>query len=139
MKRSWLLPSLLVAICVTLSGCGKSQLSALGGNSVEHWVTALQDPDAKMRAEAATKLGSVGSSDPTVVPALIGALKDKSSQVRREAILSLSKSGRAALEAIGSLTELQKHDQDPKVRELATRGIKRLQRSSGAANAAGST
>jgi hypothetical protein len=139
-KPSWLFWSFLVAICASLSGCGKAQLPTLaGGKSVEHWVTALQDPDVKVREEAAMKLGNVGSSDPAAIPALIGALKDKSAQVRREAILGLSKSGRAAQEAIGPLTELQKNDQDPKVREIAARGIKRLQRSGGAANGAGNS
>jgi HEAT repeat protein len=103
-----------------------------GGKSVDHWVSALHDPNVKLREEAVTKLGNVGTADAAAIPALITALKDKNAQVRREAVLALAKVGPAAREAIGPLTEMQQHDQDAKVREYAAKGMKRLQGEAGA-------
>jgi HEAT repeat protein len=103
-----------------------------GGKSVDHWVNALHDSNVKVREEAVTKLGNVGTADAAAIPALITALKDKNAQVRRQAVLALAKAGPAAREAIGPLTEMQQHDQDAKVREYAAKGTKRLQGEAGA-------
>jgi HEAT repeat protein len=113
--------------CILAGGCGKIQPPLAGGKPVGHWVQALSDPDAKMRKEAVFKLGNVGSSDASVIPALIGALKDSDSRVRCEAILALLKSGRDAQQAIDPLGEMQLHDRDAKVREFAAKGLRRLQ------------
>src|SRR5258708_6210203 len=125
MRRTLKYSCLAVAISVGTVGCGKSQQPMLaGGKSVDHWVIALRDSHVKVREEAVAKLGNVGAADPSAIPALIGALKDGSPQVRLGAIFALAKSGRAAQRAIGLLSELQQHDQDPKVREYAAKGLK---------------
>jgi vesicle coat complex subunit len=118
----------LAVLTPGMIGCGKAKPPLLaGGKSVDHWVAALADSEVKVREEAVTKLGNVGTSDPAAIPALITALKDKNAEVRREAIFALTKSGNVAHDAVEPLTELQQHDQDPKVRELAAKGLKRLQ------------
>jgi HEAT repeat protein len=123
----------LASGCFLLVGCGKTKPPMLaGGKSVEHWVQALADHNLKVREEAVTKLGNVGTSDPTAIPALIGALKDKNAHVRCGAILALAKSPQAAQEAIAPITELQQHDHDPKVRDYAAKSLRRLQGGSGA-------
>jgi HEAT repeat protein len=125
---------------ILLVGCGKSQLATLaGGKSVDHWVQALAVHNVKIREEAVTKLGNVGTADPAAIPALIGALKDSSAKVRCGAIFALAKSPQAAQEAIAPITELQQHDHDPKVRDLAAKGLRRLQGGSAAKEGAGSS
>jgi HEAT repeat protein len=119
---------LVVASGSVLSGCGKAKGPTLaGGKPIEHWVKSLNDRDAKVRKEAVEKLGNVGTADAAAIPALLGALKDKDARVRCEAILALAKSGRGVQDAIDALAELESHDRDPKVREFAAKGLKRLQ------------
>ena len=118
---------LIVAGCILANGCGNSQAPLAGGKPISHWIQASSDSDAKVRREAVFKLGNVGSSDASVIPNLIAALKDSDSQVRCDAILSLLKSGPDARAAIDALAELRSHDPDPKVREYAAKGLKRLQ------------
>jgi hypothetical protein len=126
---------LIAACCISIGGCGKPQTPLAGGKPVSHWVQAFNDPDSKVRQEAAFKLGNVGSSDASVIPALIGALKDSDARVRCEAILALLKSGHDANQAIDALTELQRHDRDPKVREYAAKALKKLQNGSNRSDA----
>src|SRR5258708_1569651 len=101
-----------------LTGCSKAPPHTLaGGKPVSNWVELLQNSsDAKLRQEAAFKLGNVGPSEPAAFPALLGALKDRDAAVRSEAILALVKFGPAALDAVPTLTELRDGDDDPKVR-----------------------
>jgi HEAT repeat protein len=119
----------VVLVCfliLLLSGCGRPPTQA-GGKPVSHWVEALRSPDAKLRKEAAFKLGNVGDTDPTALPAVIEALKDRDAAVRREAILALLKFGPAAQEAVPTLTELRERDRDPKVRSYAAKALEKLQ------------
>jgi HEAT repeat protein len=119
---------ILIAVgCIFAGGCGNRQAPLAGGKPVSHWIQALSDPDAKVRKEAVFKLGNVGSSDPAAIPALIGALQDSDARVCCETILALLKSGPDASAASDTLGELRAHDPDPKVREYAAKGLKRLQ------------
>lgn len=120
---------LVAALLVLLAGCSRQTPPTLaGGKPVSHWVEVLQSsPDAKVRKEAAFKLGNVGPTDPTAFPALVGALKDRDSVVRCEAILSLLKFGTAAQEVVPTLTELREKDHDPKVRNYAAKALEKLQ------------
>jgi HEAT repeat protein len=90
------------------------------------WAEALRGPDAKVRRNAAFTLGNIGPSDPAVLPALLGAVKDADAGVRCEAILALLKYGPAAREAIPELTEVRQKDRDPKVRAYAARAVDKL-------------
>jgi vesicle coat complex subunit len=115
-----------VAIAVCASGCHDPQPTLSGGKPVSHWVEALRHPDAKVRKEAAFKLGNVGSSDPLVVPALIEALKDLDAGVRREAILALVKCESDNRNAESALQNLRDHDPDPEVRGYAAKALVKL-------------
>ena len=92
----------------------------------DRWAEALQDPDARARRKAAFTLGNIGPSDPAVLPALIGALKDTDAGVRCEAILALVKYGPEAREAVPILTELQHHDRDAQVRSYAGKALQKI-------------
>ena len=93
---------------------------------MDHWVRALQCPDAKTRRHAALKLGNVGTADPAALPALITALKDRDPDVRREAILALVKLGPAARDAVPSLDAIQRHDTTAQVRSYAAKALAKL-------------
>ena len=98
-----------------------------GGKPVEHWLQALQDPDAKVRKVAVTKLGNVGTADPAALPAILSALKDPDADVRGEVILALMKFGTLTQEEISALTEMKDRDADPHVRALAIKALEKLQ------------
>jgi HEAT repeat protein len=122
--------SLFVAVFVVLlAGCSREAPPTLaGGKPVSHWVEALQSsPDAMLRKEAAFKLGNVGPTDPTALPALVVALKDRDPAVRCEAVTALMKFGTAAQEAVPALTNLRDQDRDSKVRTYATKALEKLQ------------
>jgi HEAT repeat protein len=79
-----------------------------------------------VRKKAAFTLGNIGPSDPAVLPALTGALKDADAGVRCEAVLALLKYGPGAEEAIPELTEVQAKDRDARVRAYAARAVEKL-------------
>jgi HEAT repeat protein len=113
------------------SGCGKAQPTLAGGKPVSYWVKVLRGPDAKLRKKAAFKLGNVGPTDATVLPALVRALKDADAGVRCEAILAVLKCGDEAKEAVPALTEVQRQDRDAKVRAYAAKALEKLQGNEG--------
>ena len=118
---------ILFILVVLLGGCSKAEPTLAGGKPVGHWVQALQSPDARLRKQAAFKLGNVGPADPTALPALIGALKDRDAGVRREAILAVLKCGPTARDAIPALTDIQKNASDAQTRTHATKALEKLQ------------
>ena len=117
--------ALLLAL---LGGCTEPPPTLTGGRPAGHWVEQLRaSPDAKVRKEAAFKLGNVGPADPSALPALTAALKDRDAAVRGEAILALVKFGAAARPVVPALADLRDHDRDPKVRGYAAKAIEKLQ------------
>jgi HEAT repeat protein len=112
----------LVILLIALSGCGSAHPTMAGGK----WAEVLRDPDAKVRKKAAFTLGNIGPTDPAVLPALIGALKDADAGVRCEVILALLKYGSDATGAISALTEVQQKDRDAKVRSYAAKALEKL-------------
>ena len=119
-----LLPYLAIAGC---AGCSRPQPTLSGGKPDSHWVETLRSsPDAKLRKEAAFKLGNVGPSDPTELPALGEALKDRDAVVRCEAILAIVKFGSAARGIIPALEELRDRDRDVKVRGYPEKAVGRI-------------
>jgi HEAT repeat protein len=109
---------------ISVSGCGGAPPAMAGGK----WAKALRDPSAKVRKQAAFTLGNIGPSDPTALPALIGALKDTESAVRCEAILALVKFGPAAREARPALLTIRQRDGDPRARSFAARALEKLEK-----------
>jgi HEAT repeat protein len=118
---------LAVLLVALAGGCGKERPMLAGGKPVSHWVEALRSPDARLRKQAAFKLGNVGLADPSALPSLVGALQDRDAGVRREAILALLKCGPAAQEAVSALRVLQRHDPDARVRTHAARALEKIQ------------
>jgi HEAT repeat protein len=116
-----------VGLVVLASGCGESRPVTAGGKPVDYWLQTLQDPDPRARKKAATKLGNVGSVDPSVVPALAEALKDSDAGVQAEAALALSRIGPAAHEAVPALTEAAQKGKDARVRTCATVALEKIQ------------
>jgi HEAT repeat protein len=114
---------LLVILLISLSGCGRARPTMAGGK----WAAAVRDPDAKMRKKAAFTLGNIGPSDPAILPALIGALKDTDAGVRCEAILALLKYGPGAKVAMSELTEVRQKDRDAKVRDYAAQALAKIE------------
>jgi HEAT repeat protein len=115
---------LLAGLTVFLSGCGEGPPTLAGGKPTSYWAAALTDADPAVRKKAAFKLGNVG---PAALPALVAALKDEDSGVRREVILAVLKCGSAAREAVPTLSDLQQSDLDPQVRTCAARALQKLQ------------
>ena len=113
---------LVAVLLVVLSGCGQPQPKP----RVSYWVEALRKPDARVRKEAAFKLGNLGPTDPAVSPALIGALHDADAGVRCEAILALTKCGPGAQAAIPALAALQQQDPNARVRAYASKALQKI-------------
>ena len=124
MKARILFLGLALAVA---SGCHREPPAThVGGKSVSHWLGELKSPDAKVRKHAVTELGTVGPSDPQVVPALTGALKDADPAVRCEAIVALARCGPSARDAVPTLTELRDRDRDTKVRNYAGQALEKI-------------
>jgi HEAT repeat protein len=119
-----------VGLAILAVGCGQSRPTMVGGKPVQEWMQALQDPNARTRKKAATKLGNAGAVDSTVIPALIGALKDRDAGVRAEAVLALLRIGPAAREAFPALREMARTDKDARVRAYAAKALEKLENDS---------
>jgi HEAT repeat protein len=87
---------------------------AVSGSDVED----LKNPKEKVRAKAAQEIGENG--DPSMVPALIAALNDPSTRVRKQVVVAL-----ASIRVKQSLQGLIQatSDSDSEVRWLAVKGI----------------
>jgi HEAT repeat protein len=118
---------MVIILVVSLGGCTQTPPTLSGGKPVSHWVAALHSPDARVRKEAAFKLGNVGPADESVLPALMDALKDPDAAVRHEVIVALVKYGDGAQAAVPALGELKRHDPDPRVRADAARALEKLE------------
>jgi HEAT repeat protein len=114
-------------LVISLAGCTTTPAPDSGAR-VRHWIETLRQPDAKQRKQAAFKLGNLGLTDPaTVVPALIGALRDEDAGVRSEAILALLKCGPTAKDALPQLSEVQRKDGDVQVRSYAAKALAKIE------------
>lgn len=113
---------LVAVLLMALSGCDQAPTTT----RVNYWLEALHAPDAKLRKEAAFKLGNLGTTDAAVVPALRGALTDANPAVRREAILALLKCGPDAKAAVPIFTDLRQRDPNAQVRRYAAKAIEKL-------------
>jgi HEAT repeat protein len=118
--------SVLLLCFAFLMGCSRPPaMTAVHGKTVEYWLGALQDKDARTRRKAAEVLGNVGAIDPQVIPALTAAMKDRDPKVRAEVVLSLLKIGPPAQEAVAALTEAR-NDRDATVRANAAKALDRI-------------
>ncbi|SRR5260370_743035 len=119
-------------LAVLLAGCSQTAPPLSGGKPVDHWVKAMHEPDAGLRKTAVCKLGNAGAPDAEAWTAVCGALRDRDTVVRREAILAIMKCGPRAQEAIPVLGELERQDPDARVRLDAGKAAKKLRSEKGA-------
>ncbi len=120
-------PVLAAIMLLSLAGCNTGPPPPNTAARVRHWLETLHNPDAKLRQEAAFKLGNLGLTDPApVVSALSAALKDEAASVRREAILALVKCGAEAKHAVSRLAEIERTDDDLTVRDYAAKALNKL-------------
>jgi HEAT repeat protein len=110
-----------------LAGCGEARPSfQVGGRQVKDWVTDLHSPQATVRRQAVHKLGNVGDVDPAAALALTEALHDTDALVRHDAVLGVLKLAKPSRQITDALGAMAKDDPDPKVRDIATKAVKKL-------------
>jgi HEAT repeat protein len=119
LKRTLLALALLAAAA---SGCSR----AGPPRPTSHWVDSLNSPDTKVRREAVAQLARIGCADPTVVPALTGALRDPDTTVRAEAAAALAQFGPDAAAAAPALAAVAHADDDAKVRGKAAAALAKV-------------
>lgn len=130
-KRNPLTCAILSMMILAVAGCKSHDEAPIlaGGREVESWLTALQDPDPKVRRQAVLKLGNVGDADPDVEQGLSGALSDRDPQVRRDAVFAVVKLQQPGDEIVSQLETMSRDDNEPGIRDVATRALARLNRS----------
>ncbi|WP_442938088.1 HEAT repeat domain-containing protein [Nostoc sp.] len=111
--------------CAVIGALGHVAQEQSDEKSCNLLISALTDPEALIRTEAAAALGQVNY--PPSVPHLILAIQDTDLDVRKAAITSLGKIGdRSALESLQPLL----NDQQEVVRVLAKLAIAQIERQS---------
>jgi HEAT repeat protein len=81
------------------------------------------DLNSEVRSAAANALGEIAPRDRTVIAVLNDALKDPAWFVRKEAAVSLEKSGAAAKEAVNNLKKALKEDRNSTMRSWAAAAL----------------
>jgi bilin biosynthesis protein len=87
-------------------------------------ISALTDPEALIRTEAASALGNVNY--PAAIPHLVLATKDSDVEVRKAAVSGLGKSGDRSV--VGALSTAMEQDEAAVVRTLAKLAIAQIDR-----------
>ena len=124
MRSLWIV---ILLVVVSVSGCSQAPAITAGGKPIEFWFESLKSHDAKLRKKAVAKLCSVGTENPAVFPALVGALKDPDADVRCAAVVALANIGPAGRYAISVLDEVRRKDRNARVRNHAARVVASLQ------------
>jgi hypothetical protein len=107
----------LILCLLACGGCGKK--------STDELIADLNASGEKERIIAARLLQQRTGEAAKVVPALIEALKDKTSDIRWSAAIGLGYFGENARDAIPALQTAQ-HDRDARVREAARVALSRI-------------
>ncbi len=105
-------------LCLLACGCAKQK-------STDELLGDLKAPRDGERTSAARLLPQRKDDAARVVPALIEALKDRDSDVRRSAALGLGSFGELAKDAVPALQAAQR-DRDARVREAARIALGRI-------------
>ncbi len=106
-------PHALVIVLAIIAGCGKA---GKGEYSVPGLIKSLQSENADARYTAAKTLGSYGSTDDGVLPALCEALKDRDATVRLGVVYAFAEIGPKAAPALPQLQTALRQDADKDVR-----------------------
>lgn len=121
-----------VAVAKALEELGKlGQVhKPLAAPAIPDMLVALKNPDAKVRAAAATAIGMVDAEAKDVVPELIKLLKDSDESVQVAAAKGLGAMGNEAKSAQKELRELSKTDElrKTKVGRAANDAIRSINR-----------
>lgn len=96
-----------------------------GADSTAQLIADLKAPKPAVRIKAARTLPERTSEASQVVPALIGALQDEHTDVRRCAASGLGSFGAEAKEAISALQESLR-DREPSVRKTAATALSQI-------------
>jgi len=108
---------LLLIGLLTASGCGKK--------STDQLLDDLKSSEERDRLVAVRLLPQRTGDAARIIPALINALKDKESDIRRSAALGLGSFAEQAKDAIPAL-QAAKGDRDARVRESAAIALSRI-------------
>jgi HEAT repeat protein len=106
-----------LCLAILLCGCGEEK-------STSDLIDQLRHQDAARRLEAVRELGQRPETQ-EVVPALIGALKDGNSYVRRDAAVVLGKLGADARPGVTALLAAHK-DRERRVRRAVAEALKQI-------------
>jgi HEAT repeat protein len=109
----------LFLFLLLMGGCGKKE------KSTDELIADLKAGE-KERIIAARLLPHHKGDAARVVPALITALKDKDSDVRRSAVLGLGSFGEQAKEAVSALQELYRVERDARVRASTYHSLEKI-------------
>jgi HEAT repeat protein len=109
-----------VTLCASFfAGCGAKE------KSTPQMIADIKAPKEGDRVAAVRLLPKRKAEARQIVPALIEALKDSDSDVRRSAAIGLGGFGEQAKDAIPALQEAE-HDKDARVRESAGVALSRI-------------
>jgi HEAT repeat protein len=109
----------VLLLCLpAFAGCGKEK-------STDQLLEDLKSSEERERLIAVRLLPQRKGDAAQVVPALIGALKDKEGDIRRSAAIGLGAFGEEAGDAIPALQAAQR-DRDARVREAAGVALSRI-------------
>jgi HEAT repeat protein len=115
--RGWT-PFVLLLCFLACGGCGKKK-------STDELIADLKTSQERERLIAVRLLPQRKGDAAQVVPALIGALKDKQGDIRWSAAIGLGYFGEKARDAIPALQVAQR-DRDARVREAAGVALSRI-------------
>lgn len=106
----------LLMFLAVIAGCGKASEDEY---SVQSLIKALQSENSEVRYSAAKTLGTYGSAEGGVLPALRAAIKDPDASVRLSVVYAFSQIGPPAAPALPELKVALLQDVDKDVRQAA--------------------
>ena len=109
---------ILLFLCLLGAGCSREK-------TIAELIADLKSPQEKERVIAVRLLPQRKEDAALVVPALVEALKDQESDIRRSAAIGLGELAESAQEAIPALQAVLK-DRDARVRESAGVALYRI-------------
>ena len=101
------------------------QILPLSHETVQKLAAGLDDPDREVQAAYLTSIGHLGARARTAVPAIRTKLKDKSAQIREQAIGILFEAAPRDGRLMDELTAMI-NDEDPRVQRRAIDANRRV-------------
>jgi HEAT repeat protein len=128
--KTQLAAAVICTALLAVAGCASHDEAPIlaGGREVESWLTALHDPDPKVRRQAVLTLGNVGAH-PGVEEGLAEALCDTDAQVRRDAVFAVVKLQAPSADIIDQLETMRRRDSEPAIRDVVARALAKIKSS----------